>query len=477
VASVYSKRGVWYARVRDAAGRWVSVATAAQTKADAKRLAFDLERKAERQRHGLEALPTDSTLTLGELCEWWLEARCPPLSLERERLKLHKHVINTSLARVPLRAVTPALIEARLREMQRAKLGMATLNAVRSTLHTVYARARKAGHWGGPNPIADVERRRVPKRAYPTLRAEEVSIVLAHVPLDWRDLFATALYTGMRKGELFGLRKSDIDMDEGLITVARSYDNDTTKGGHADKLPIAPPLIPYLESALESRGALLFPGENGAMRSPEADPQKVLRHALARAAVVEGYDHICRRCKSKKRKDHTERFPDAVQRLCKLESCGAKLWPKAIPRQMRFHDLRHTTATLLLRAGVDSHRVQRILRHSDVRTTTGTYAHLEVEDLRGAMDVLAPLHEKQTSAPVSSDREAVSDAAEIDWEARESDRFSARFATRLLPDDEISKGEGREPLDFSRELAALKWSGRQDSNLRPPGPEPGALPG
>jgi integrase len=65
-----------------------------------------------------------------------------------------------------------------------------------------------------------------------------------------------------------------------------------------------------------------------------------------------------------------------------------KLWPRALPRKMRFHDLRHATATLLLRAGVDAHRVQRILRHASINTTLGTYGHLTVEDLREAINTL-----------------------------------------------------------------------------------------
>ena len=67
-----------------------------------------------------------------------------------------------------------------------------------------------------------------------------------------------------------------------------------------------------------------------------------------------------------------------------------KLWPRALPRRMRFHDLRHGTATLLLRAGVDPHRVQRILRHTDIRVTLGTYGHLQVEDLRDAVNRITP---------------------------------------------------------------------------------------
>jgi Phage integrase family len=63
-----------------------------------------------------------------------------------------------------------------------------------------------------------------------------------------------------------------------------------------------------------------------------------------------------------------------------------RLWPKAILRRIRFHDLRHGAATMLFQAGVDVHRVQRLMRHADVRTTTRTYAHLEVEDLRQAVE-------------------------------------------------------------------------------------------
>jgi hypothetical protein len=65
-----------------------------------------------------------------------------------------------------------------------------------------------------------------------------------------------------------------------------------------------------------------------------------------------------------------------------------KLWPTAKVRPMRFHDLRHTTATLLLRERVDAHRVQRVLRHRDVKTTTSVYGHLVVEDLRDAINLL-----------------------------------------------------------------------------------------
>ncbi len=116
------------------------------------------------------------------------------------------------------------------------------------------------------------------------------------------------------------------------------------------------------------------------MRTPDDDVAAVLRYALGRAGLVAGYDHVCRRCKARGVEEHAWHFTDAAQRRC--EACGMLLWPRAVARGIRFHDLRHSCATILLRAGVGMHIVQRILRHTDIRTTIGTYTHMELGDLR-----------------------------------------------------------------------------------------------
>jgi integrase len=79
----------------------------------------------------------------------------------------------------------------------------------RSTLHSVFVQAAKVELWNGMNPVATVEPRTVAKRAYAALRAEEVPTLLSAIPENWRPLFACALYTALRRGELFGLRKAD----------------------------------------------------------------------------------------------------------------------------------------------------------------------------------------------------------------------------------------------------------------------------
>ncbi len=435
MASVYRKRSTWYARFKDAAGRWTAHATTAATKADARRLAEDLQRKAERQRFGLDPLPSDSGMTLAGLCAWWLANYCPAPSRSRAEACLRRHAVETPLGALPLAIVTAGRIEEHLRGLERhgrasaRGLAPASVNHVRAYLRTAFNRARRAGVWTAPNPAADTEARKVPKRAYQTLAAEEVPAMLAHVPEDWRGFFAAAAYLALRKGECAGLLKTDAVLERGLLTVRASYDRDTTKGKHADVLPIPPPLAPYVAAGLLTPGPYLFPAPDGSMRSPESDPERILRRALGRAGIVVGYEHRCRRCQARG-KPHVERHPDPAPRRC--ASCGMALWPVALPRRLRFQDLRHSAATILLRAGVDAHRVQRILRHASVTTTTGTYAHLLAEDLRPA---LAAAWAHGSSRGAEATMRAGARTAPI------GSTDPAPLVTRLLPDP----GEAESP--------------------------------
>ena len=62
---------------------------------------------------------------------------------------------------------------------------------------------------------------------------------------------------------------------------------------------------------------------------------------------------------------------------------------KPVVRPIRFHDLRHTTASLLIMSGANLPAVQRILRHSDPKIATELYGHLAPEYLRAEVDRLS----------------------------------------------------------------------------------------
>ena len=340
MAYVYKRGGKWYIGFRTNRGQWRAKACSAHSKTEAKRLADELGFNHERQRFGLEPLPaSDGGGTFGELLRWWLKTySAKSASHDRNLSTVEKHFLGAEIAELRLQQLTPAFLEVFL-EQKAETLAPQTVNHLRRYVLTAFNRARRAGRWTGSNPAADVSARRVPRRKADFLRADEVGPVLAATPPRWRTLMATAVYTGLRKGELLGLHKTDVDLASRLIIVSRSYDRGTTKGGHAEAIPIAAELMPYLRAALRaSPSALVFPAVDGRMLSRHTPLEEVLRRALAHAGIVEGWEHVCR----KQACGYAELAPDDQLRRCPRH--GMKLWPKAKVRPIRFHDLRHHAA-------------------------------------------------------------------------------------------------------------------------------------
>src|SRR5262249_40114402 len=84
---------------------------------------------------------------------------------------------------------------------------------------------------------------------------------------------------------------------------------------------------------------------------------------------------------------HRERAGDSEPRRCPVH--GLLLWPVPLVRPIRFHDLRHTTASLYMQAGVPLHVVQRVMRHADPRMTANTYGHLAPDYLHRELEKLS----------------------------------------------------------------------------------------
>ena len=292
-----------------------------------------------------------------------------------------------------------------------------------------------------PNPINQLEvpKFKEPKRRRATVAAEDVPLVLAALDAGWRLLFATAFFLGLRRGELLALQKDDVDVREGTITVRRSGEFNLTKGGDDATVPIPAPLLPYLEAAIKlSPSRWVFPAADGTQRAPNTNLKAVLRRALGRAGIVEGYEHRCRKpgC------GHVDRANDSTSRRCPKDNRA--LWLRPLPKKgIVFHSLRHTTATLLARAKVHPSVAQKILRHADIETTLAIYTHFDgIEDMRAAVAMLdfGPLSERAPAPVVPAEKPA--------------------FATNLLPADGFPKGEAPDRLTTSGRSRAS--DGRDD---------------
>jgi integrase len=361
--------------------RWKPL-TARSLEQLARRRIAELEEKARRQRHGLEPLPSETLgSTFGELRAWWWEQKGKTLRSTMVRPFLETHL--AELDGEPLRDVTSVRLQ-RLLADKAEHLAPKSLNHLRGFPFNFYAVARKPGGpcEGRANPVEDVERFKVAGRPRRFLELAEWEPVLVEVPVEWRGPVAVGLYAGLREGEIFGLLKADVDLDRGAVMVWRSWDAPRTKDGKAMPVPVHEQLRPRLVLALHSPGPLLFPQADGSMYSRKLRLNRMLRAALARAGVIEGFEHRCRAPHCGRVERHTAQ-DDAPPASC--PRCGKPTtWAKPLPRHVTFHGTRHSFGTAVVR-GAGTAVAQKALRHSDVRLTIGTYGHLDDGDVRDGL--------------------------------------------------------------------------------------------
>lgn len=347
MSGVYRRGDAWYLRWRDASGVIQRKATTARTRAEAQKLLVDILAREERVRLGLEARELNPhKMTLRELAEWYVRKILPHQSNPHVvQSRLNVHVLTSELADLPIQQITSGQIEGMLASLKKRRtekgewvltdepLSAQSINHVRTLLVMLFTHAVRHGLYLGQNPVTAVRKRRVKSGGISTLTAEEVPAVLDAAESPWREIFAVAIYAGLRKGELFGLKKEEIDLEHGIIHVRRSHGRESTKGGKTRGVPIHPELRSHLASALLLAGdsEWLFPGEDGQRRHERSNTPARLQTVLRRAGIS---------------------------------------------RHIRFHDLRHTCATLLLTSGADLGAVQRILGHSTPVLTMQTYGHL-----------------------------------------------------------------------------------------------------
>jgi integrase len=403
MAAVYSRPlksgGVrWYTKVPKPGGGWTPVPLrSARNETQAERLAYELEKQHERTRHGLDGGAVFAG-TFGELCTWAWNVHFKHLrgtQSDRSRLECHGGATITDdkpkskrgpkraraaspLGMTPARTITRHVLEnyfdalANKPTVRGTPMSNNAINRIRATFSVVFETAKSRGKWFGDNP-AELTKARTIRRIEPSiLTLEEIPRVLEATPDYWRGVFAVGLLAGLRKGEIFGLMKADVDLAKRRLLVRHSHGHDRTKGGDGlpEAVPIHDALMPFIEAAMASPGACLFPARDGKRRPEKTKVERILRAALVRAGIVEHYDHKCRR----KNCGHVEQHADDAPRDC--PRCEFRLWPVGVPRHIVFHGTRHTMASNALMAGASIAAVQKILRHKDPRLTMRTYGHL-----------------------------------------------------------------------------------------------------
>lgn len=194
--------------------------------------------------------------------------------------------------------------------------------------------------WGYINrdPSQYVKRPRVEQEEMDFLTPEEVRSFLDHVNPTYYTLFLTAVMTGMRRGEVLALQWGDVDWNSNQILVRRSY----------------------------SKGEFIQPKTKNSIRRIVISP--VLKQSLNRHRTF-GKDLEMDLIFS-----NEVGLPLDPDNLIKREFHPAL--DRAGLRRIRFHDLRHTYASILIAQGENIKFVQSQLGHASAKTTLDRYGHL-----------------------------------------------------------------------------------------------------
>ncbi len=309
-------------------------------------------------------------MTLAALFERWLTSwvdDLAPGSIRNYKTIAAKH-INPTLGGMPIDKIQPVHVRGLLDQLAKNGIGARTRQYAYVTIRRALQLALKL-EMIQRNPCEAVDTPKAVSREVDPITVEQADELLHHVRgTRWEALFTLALSTGLRQGELFALAWADIDLDRGVLNVQHS---------------------------LECNGASLR------IKAPKsASGRRVVRLDAADVEVL---------------REHRKRladeglafgewvFPNTEGGLTCKNNFQRRVWQpirKALGMEsVRFHDLRHSNASFLLRAGTHPKIVQARLGHATIKLTMDRYSHL----LPDAQDEASGAFHRARQKPKSAD--------------------------------------------------------------------------
>jgi integrase len=292
-------------------------------------------------------------ITVGEYLDRWLTDSVRDTVRQRtwERYEQFVRVhLTPALGKIKLAKLTPAHV----RGLYRDKLNSGLAPRTVLHIHRAFSKALKQAAADGlipRNPAAPVKPPQPRGEEIRPLSREQVRVLFEAASGDRLEaLYIVAVTAGLRRGELQGLKWDDLDLEAGMLQVRRTCSE--PKGGHIFEAP----------KSGKGRHIRLTQSAVAALRMHR---RRQLEERMYKADLWQEQGLV---------------FPSTV---------GTPLWGgnlnrafkamlqrAGLPKSTRFHDLRHTCATLLLKQGVNPKFVQDLLGHADISLTLNVYSHV-----------------------------------------------------------------------------------------------------
>nr|WP_238525012.1 tyrosine-type recombinase/integrase [Caldicellulosiruptor owensensis] len=334
-----------------------------KTKKEAEKALAELVNQIEKQE-----FVEDKNVTIGEFINEWFEIHCKKLTPKTQESyqKMLRFYVLPYLNDIELATLKPLTIAKFYNTLKEQGISNTTLNYVHRLLREIYNFAVK-WQYVTKNPFDNVE---TPKKDRKEMqvwnldeirKAEEVfrdTPIFAHVML--------ALYTGMRLGEVCGLKWDDIDFKNKVCAVRRvaEYINGEVVIKEKPKTDKSLRIVALTDNLVEIL-----------KEEKKRQLENKLKFGQNYDTTYDGFISVW--------EDGRFKVPDYVsKKFSKILSKQNEI------KKIRFHDLRHTHATLLLQAGVNMKVISDRLGHSQISITMDLYSHVNLDMQREAIEKL-----------------------------------------------------------------------------------------
>ena len=315
----------------------------------------EVRAKLDEARHNLRRglLVAGPKVTTAQWLERWLrdvaKPNVRPSTFRRYKDLTEQHIV-PGLGRIPLERLTPADVRQLLNAKLAEGLAPRTVHHVRSVLRTALHHAERDGLIQR-NAAALAESPRVERKEMQSFTPEQARAFQLGIKADPEQaLYLVSLDSGLRQGEVLGLRWQDVDLDAGALRVTHALQRverklvlvelKTKKSKRTVKLGVVVAKVLRDHRAWQVREQLR-------LGSQWIDHGLVFTGAHGLPLDGTGL---------------TKRFQALLERV-------------GLPR-MRFHDLRHSSASLLLSQHIPARVVMERLGHSTINLTLDTYSHV-----------------------------------------------------------------------------------------------------
>ncbi|MCK8826106.1 tyrosine-type recombinase/integrase [Fuchsiella alkaliacetigena] len=361
-------------------GRWraeIMIGRKANGRKDMKYFYGDTEEEASEQledfryeyKHGLYQEPSKTKFK--EWIEKWLKRKEKNCVEGSDTLRTYKSFIDNRI--IPtfglyeLEDLESFRIEEKLYDWKEEGLGRNSINTIYTILNQSLKYATKHKKIkSNPMNTVDKPKFRTQKNNFKTLSKSEVNKFLKTVKEEapeYYSVFFIALNTGMRRGEVLGLKWEDINFKDRKIKIQRQLTGEKEfklpKGEKKREFKVPDKVINFLRDHKKEQN----------------------KWRLKLGKEYNNLDLI--NCK----KDGSKLTPNYIS--------GAiikRLLKKAKVTDIRFHELRHTFATLCIQGGIEPKTVQQILGHSKIEMTLNKYVDVNDEMLDQAVEIMEQIY-------------------------------------------------------------------------------------